>query len=181
MNGARTLFDPPRPAPEVIRDAQPVRVAPDAVEFVVPIRTVSELNVRESHFTRSSRAKKQKQGAWILCYVLQRVPWCGPAPKLARNRNLKGALAPYGSIRVPLTITLTRIAPGRLDDDNLRGSQKHIRDGIADALDVDDRTHLITWCYAERRGGPQEYGVHVRIEPTPREAWKPEPVRRGRR
>lgn len=63
-----------------------------------------------------------------------------------------------------LTVTLTRIAPRELDDDNLRGATKSCRDGIADALHIDDRDKRVTWCYAQRRGRVKEYGVEITIE-----------------
>ena len=67
----------------------------------------------------------------------------------------------------PLKVTITRIAPGKLDDDNLTGSAKHVRDGIADALGIDDGDPRITWVVEQakftgaHRGG---YSCAVRIE-----------------
>lgn len=65
----------------------------------------------------------------------------------------------------PLLVTITRIAPGELDDDNLPTSAKAVRDGIADWLGVDDRTKRsgVAWKYAEARDG-RSYGVTIRIE-----------------
>ena len=63
----------------------------------------------------------------------------------------------------PLVVTLTRIAPSaiRLDDDNLRGALKSVRDGIAAALGVDDGdTKKIIWEYEATRG---DYRVQVTI------------------
>lgn len=65
----------------------------------------------------------------------------------------------------PLTVTITRIAPSELDDDNLAGSAKAVRDGVADWLGVDDRTKRsgVAWRYAQARDG-RSYGVTIRIE-----------------
>ena len=64
----------------------------------------------------------------------------------------------------PLTITLTRIGPRTLDDDNLAGGFKHVRDGVADWLGIDDGDKRLTWRYEQRKGAPKEYAAEVRIE-----------------
>jgi hypothetical protein len=63
-----------------------------------------------------------------------------------------------------LTITLTRIGVRNLDADNLANSFKHVQDGIADALGIDDGDPLLTWRYGQRRGKPKEYAVEVALE-----------------
>ncbi len=53
-----------------------------------------------------------------------------------------------------LVITLTRVYVGHyaLDDDNLRATFKHVRDGIADWLGVDDSPRSgIEWRYEQMR------------------------------
>lgn len=66
----------------------------------------------------------------------------------------------------PLTVTITRIAPCELDDDNVVGSAKGVRDSVAKWLGVDDRTKRsgVAWRYEQTRGRPREYGVGIRIE-----------------
>jgi len=66
-----------------------------------------------------------------------------------------------------VAITLTRIAPRALDSDNLASGLKAVRDGVADALGVDDGTSRIEWRYAQERGKPGEYAVRVAIQPSP--------------
>jgi len=61
-------------------------------------------------------------------------------------------------------VTLTRIAPQELDDDNLARSFKAIRDGIADAVGVDDRSKRFRWKYDQEKGGPKKYSVRIHIE-----------------
>jgi hypothetical protein len=65
----------------------------------------------------------------------------------------------------PLLVTITRVAPAELDDDNLAGSAKHVRDGVADWLGVDDRTKRsgVVWRYAQAKDG-RTYGVAIRVE-----------------
>jgi hypothetical protein len=70
---------------------------------------------------------------------------------------------------VPLAITLTRVAPRPLDTDNLSSAFKAIRDGVADALTVDDGDPRLAWVYQQRRGQPREYGIAIRIEDS---KWK---------
>lgn len=64
----------------------------------------------------------------------------------------------------PAVVTMTRISPGTLDDDNLRPALKSIRDGIADAFGVKDNDPRIEWRYAQERGKPKAYAVRIRIE-----------------
>ena len=51
---------------------------------------------------------------------------------------------------VPVTITITRIGQQRMDDDNLAGGCKNIRDGISDWLALDDGSAWLTWRYDQR-------------------------------
>lgn len=66
---------------------------------------------------------------------------------------------------LPVVVTLTRIAPRDFDSDNLAMSFKAARDGIADALGVDDGSARVTWRYAQRRGLKGQYAVVIEIEP----------------
>ena len=65
-------------------------------------------------------------------------------------------------ITLPCRITLVRMGPQALDTDNLSISAKHVRDGIADALQLDDADPRLTWEYAQERR--KTYGVRVEIE-----------------
>jgi hypothetical protein len=66
---------------------------------------------------------------------------------------------------VPCTITITRLGPRKLDDDNLASSAKHVRDGIADKLGVDDGDDRLTWRYSQEKSST--YGVRIKIEAAP--------------
>jgi hypothetical protein len=105
----------------------------------IPIRTVSGLNVREHWRARARRVKSERDTtAWML----------RPAEKPA----------------LPCVVTLTRIAPsGGLDDDNLPGALKGVRDQIAAWIGVDDRERqIVRYRYAQRRG---KWGVGVEFGP----------------
>lgn len=135
------------------------------VQFDAVIATQTEGNTNESRWARANRAKKQKRAAWLPCYVLDRVAWCGPRRHPAWNAKIKGALAPFVSVTVPLRVTMTRVSAGTLDSDGCVSSQKHVRDGIADALDINDRSPLIEWVCLQRRGPRLACYTEVRIEP----------------
>ena len=102
--------------------------------YYLPIRTYSLTNIRVHWAAKAKRAKAQRKAAVLV------------------SRH-----------ELPCTVTLTRIAPRTLDDDNLRGALKSCRDGIADRLGIDDRDPRVTWEYAQERGKPREYGVRVEI------------------
>ena len=67
--------------------------------------------------------------------------------------------------RLGLRIKLTRLAPRKLDSDNLAGSMKAVRDGIAEALEINDGDEsAAVWEYGQmllNRG--DEVGVLVEI------------------
>lgn len=51
-----------------------------------------------------------------------------------------------------IAVTLTRVGARKLDSDNLASAFKHVRDGIADYVGVDDGDERWTWNYAQRSG-----------------------------
>jgi len=120
---------------------------------VAPIKTVSEANAHEHWRARQKRAKSQRSDALLIATVY------------ARKAGVMVCSGDEYRLAGPMLVTLTRIAPRALDSDNLAGSAKHVRDGIADALGIDDRDERVEWRYAQRRGAPKYYGVEIRIEP----------------
>lgn len=62
----------------------------------------------------------------------------------------------------PCVITLTHIWP-RMDDDNLRGAFKGVRDALAAALRVDDADARVVWRCDQHPGQP---GVVTAVEST---------------
>jgi hypothetical protein len=117
------------------------------IEVLLPVRTWSEANQRGHWGKRARRAKKQRAAARLLV------------------RAARAVLPKSGTV----AITLTRIAPRALDTDNLAAGLKAVRDGVADALRVDDGSSRIEWRYAQEKGKPDEYAVRVAIH-------QPEPV-----
>jgi len=108
------------------------------VILTAPIRTVSEANRRDHWSVKAERAKGQRGPVALLC----RSKWGAPP-------------------RPPLTVTLTRLSPGTLDDDNLRGALKAVRDGVADYLGINDRDPRVEWEYEQQRH--KAFGVRIEM------------------
>jgi hypothetical protein len=111
--------------------------------FSLPLRLVSEANQASSQHwrVRWKRAKEQKAAAF----------WGG----------LRSGCRPAS---FPARVTITRVAPGTLDSDNLVGSAKHVRDGLAEAMGINDNDPDVEWCVEQRKGKRGEYRVEIRIE-----------------
>ena len=60
-------------------------------------------------------------------------------------------------------ITLTRLASRKLDSDNLATALKAVRDGVADALNLDDGDERLDWRYAQEKAPRGHYAVRVEI------------------
>jgi hypothetical protein len=106
------------------------------------LRTVNTQNVREHWAKRAARAKQHRTQAWAELRAADTAP------------RLLG----------PVVVTLTRIAPRKMDDDGAIASLKAVRDGVADWLGVDDGSHLITWRYAQRKGAPKQHAVQIEVD-----------------
>lgn len=104
-----------------------------------PLRLPSAANLREHWSARQRRVRAQRDA----------VGWM-----------LGGKVAPP----LPVVVTLTRIAPCALDDDNLASAFKAPRDEVARWLKVDDADRRVTWAYAQRREGVRQYAVEIRVE-----------------
>lgn len=63
--------------------------------------------------------------------------------RLVRETVKQSVLFVVGAQLRPSSVTVTRLSTGSLDDDNLVGSMKSCRDGIARALGFDDRLFAV--------------------------------------
>lgn len=110
----------------------------------IPLRTGSGLNGREHPMARSRRVKAERDCVhWMLLGK--------PRPEL------------------PCVVTLTRVAPSAgLDDDNLVGSLKAVRDQVAAWLGVDDRDRQTVRYRYEQARGP--WAVQIAFGPMEGEA-----------
>ncbi len=94
-----------------------------------------------------------------------RMHWAVKA-KLVKNHRAKtyNALASVCAAPTPpCTIVLTRVAPRRLDGDNLQSGFKAVRDGVADWLGIDDGDSRLDWQYRQRSAGVKVYRVEVEV------------------
>lgn len=103
--------------------------------IAIPLKTSNGLNSREHWRQRAARVRVERD-----CVALM----------------LGGRTKP----QLPCSVLLTRVAPSNgLDDDNLPGSLKAVRDEVAHWLGVDDkRSDVVRYRYAQRRG---PWGVEV--------------------
>ena len=116
------------------------------ITYILPLRTTPESNSREHWAVKHKRHAEQRSVAMMI----------------TRSEMLKHY---QRELLGKATVTLTRIAPRELDNgDNLPVSMKSIRDGVADALKVDDGGDQVKWLYDQRPGRKKEYAVMVEIE-----------------
>lgn len=155
VSGAGSPVDPPRggeigrrgPAencPPNIRPPSNFGLTPTVS---IPLRTGRGQNDREHWRARASRVRAEKWAAgWALL----------------------GAYGPRSPWPLPLRVTLTRGAPSSgLDDDNLAGSLKAVRDAVAEWLEVDDaRRDLVRYAYAQERSN-RTWFVRITFEAMP--------------
>lgn len=106
------------------------------------LRTVSMANVREHWAVRAKRNRDHRLA------VGAQFVWC--------PEYLKAT--PF-----PLVVTFTRYGKRLLDDDNLSGSFKSIRDEVAAQLGRDDNPRAgITWVYRQEKS--KEYLIKILVE-----------------
>lgn len=88
------------------------------------------------------------------------------AEKHATKIRLASTLKTSGlrCVELPATVRFVRVAPAFLDDDNLRGAFKAIRDGLADAFGLaSDRVPEVRWRYGQAKAGRGIYRAEVQI------------------
>jgi hypothetical protein len=113
------------------------------VVVYAPILTISESNrSRHEHWgTTRRRAEKQRDSA---------------------NRHLR-SIRWFEDNGQPITITLTRLGVRNLDSGNLEAALKHVQDGVADWLKIDDGNPRLTWLYAQRQAEKADCGVIISV------------------
>jgi len=95
----------------------------------LPIRTRSAANERGSTKWRGARDAKIRGKTALVARAF-----------FAKHR-----------VRVPCTVVMTRFSPSELDSDNAQSALKRCRDGIADALGIDDRDERVVWVVAQHK------------------------------
>ncbi len=106
------------------------------------LRTGRGLNSREHYMARARRVRAERERVgWELARWAERPP-------------------------IPCVCVLTRFAPSNgLDDDNLAGALKSVRDAVAEWLGVDDRDRSrVRYLYEQQRAG---WGVGIEFQGWP--------------
>jgi len=108
------------------------------IQVILPIKTVS-LNNRREHWSKRQRRARTERLVTV------------------------GMLNVHRSPRGPWLVELTRWGQRELDDDNLRGSLKSIRDAVAGWLGVDDKDPRVKFAYSQIVDRKTNPAVVVRI------------------
>ncbi len=120
------------------------------VTVTIPMALPSAGNMREHPMARHRRIKAQRQAVSINFMLDATDAKLGEA--VVGHRPAEHYHGTVRFLRSPLAVTLTRIAPRKLDDDNLAFAFKGIRDEVAAYFGVDDADPRLTWRYAQERG-----------------------------
>ena len=127
----------------------------------LPIRLLSEANQR-GHWSKGAKRAKEQRTATLWAVLSRIVPTSGGGWATMPDWRLTGEQG--------LAVTLVRIAPRNLDTDNLARAFKAIRDGVADALGVNDNDPRIEWRYEQRKSDGHRtpsvppYAIEIRID-----------------
>lgn len=123
------------------------------IAFTAPVRIESEMNRRDHWTGRRKRFIQQHRDTSLV--------WLGY--RAAKRASVDATLMAIHSSK-EIIVTLTRIAPRRLDTDNLASGFKGVRDFIAQTiLFENDGSERIDWRYHQERGKPKEYSVRIEI------------------
>jgi crossover junction endodeoxyribonuclease RusA len=115
----------------------------------VPVKLVNGLNTREHWAPKAKRARDQRRAATAAMIHAR--------PRWVFDCDLAAAGDP------PITITITRRGGRRMDDDGLTASAKHVRDGIADWLGIDDGDPRLTWVVRQDGAPRGQHWVDVEV------------------
>lgn len=174
-------------SPESLSPSVQERQADLVIELTLRLKT--EGNSSGQRFEKAARAKLQRSSAAkaVVCEIggtgrdVDAALFRGRAKRTLPSDRKNGvsyaylakAMAPHLSAQaerarqwVPCIVTITRIAPSRkgLDGgDNANDCAKHVRDGVADALAIDDGGSLVEWRYAQEKGSPKTFRVRIEI------------------
>lgn len=115
--------------------------------WALPKPLPSGANLREHWATKARRVKCQRMVAALHCRT-QGAAFFREWAVMRANEALR------------LECTLTRVAPRRLDDDNLAHAFKAIRDEVALSAGIDDGSPRWVWRYGQESG---DAAVRVRL------------------
>lgn len=116
--------------------------------FEIPVEVVSEANLREHWSKRYKRSKNQRA-------------WAKAKMALEARPMIYCSWNGGGRFHVTL-IRIMALRQRKFDGDNLQSAFKAIRDGIADALGIDDGSDRLTWEYRQEKGDKPSVRVEIR-------------------
>lgn len=116
--------------------------------FTVPLELKTGPNRRLHWAARAKLVKAER----LKVARFSDLPWVWREPAAESDRFL---------------VTLTRVAPRRVDDDNLRGLFKSVRDQVAAQLGIDDGSAQLEWRYRQEKGAPRTHTVRIEVQALP--------------
>lgn len=115
------------------------------IEATIPMELPSGANLREHWATKAKRVKRQREaGLWMVS-----------SPEAY---EISAGISNGKKYQV----TFHRIGKRRLDDDNLAYAFKAVRDGVAEALMINDNHSGVKWVYEQSVG--KHCAVTVKVE-----------------
>lgn len=115
--------------------------------------------LRLDHFPIVSEANRS--GHWAKHHARHRLQRSLVAQHCRRNWDKARVVE-----QAPLVVHLVRIGGRRMDDDNLASAFKHVRDGVADFIGIDDGSDRVRYTYYQRklsvRGEKPGIAIHLR-------------------
>lgn len=145
------------------------------VRFFIPVKTPNPLNgsfglTRGAAMAIAGRRREHRRLGYEQALRSLRLVGSATRTVWVPPKMRKGVVAFAGFHRevcAPIAgwwvVELVRVGRGLLDDDNLRAALKSLRDGIADALGVNDGArHQVRWSYSQHRESKRT-GVEVTI------------------
>ncbi len=116
----------------------------------IPLTLHVSLNSREHWATKAKRIKRERSA----------VAWAFAG---ARRKSQLAQLQAANPVNT-WVVTITRIAPRRVDGDNLISRCKGVRDEVARHLGIDDGSEAIDWRYRQEQAPGKVCGVRVEIQ-----------------
>lgn len=116
------------------------------LEAMIPMELPSGANLREHWATKAKRVKMQREAGFLLV---------SSEPELLDICSGLKAGSKY-------CVTFHRVGKRLLDDDNLAYAFKAVRDGVAQALLVNDNHPGVQWAYEQSTG--KHCSIVVKVE-----------------
>lgn len=153
-----------------------MRLSPEMTAKCLELAGVADDTSRACRKAAASIAPGRSTVSWAITLRIpglvvrselnERCHWAARASRFKAQERTVGlafssANIPTGPAFTNCVVMLTRIGAKQLDDDNLQGAFKAVRDRVAKWLGVDDADDRVKWEYSQRRGKP---GIEIRVE-----------------